>query len=204
MTIYETDKIKELLRERLDEYRLVHSLGVADAARRLANIYGENEDRAYFAGLVHDITKNTPKDEQLHIIEKGGIILSPEEKNNPKLWHAISGSVFVRDELKITDEEIISAVRYHTTGKDNMTVLEKIIYIADFISEERSFNGVEYMRRLAYESLDRAAMFATDFCIPDLVRRRQVLHIDSVKLYNELIEKGVKPILSEEEDKNDR
>ena len=81
-----------------------------------------------------------------------------------------------------------------------MTVLEKIIYIADFISAERSFPGVELMRELAFESLDKAAMFALDFCIPDLVSKRQVLHLDSVRLYNELIEKGVKPILNGEED----
>lgn len=198
---YETEKIKALLKERLDEYRYNHSLGVADAARELAKIYGEDEEKAYFAGLLHDITKNTSKEEQLQIIENGGIILNSEEKNNPKLWHAISGSVFIRDELEITDEEIISAVRYHTTGKSSMTVFEKIIYIADFISAERSFPGVEYMRELAGESLDKAAMYAVDFCIPDLVSKRQVLHLDSVRLYNELIEKGVKPILSGEDDK---
>lgn len=196
---YETEKIKALLKERLDEYRYNHSLGVADAAGELAKIYGEDEEKAYFAGLLHDITKNTSKEEQLQIIENGGIILNSEEKNNPKLLHAISGSVYVRDELKITDEDIIRAVRYHTTGKSSMTVFEKIIYIADFISAERSFPGVEYMRELAKESLDKAAMYAVDFCIPDLVSKRQVLHLDSVRLYNELIENGVKPILSREE-----
>lgn len=201
--IYDTEKIKELLRERLDEYRYIHSLGVADAARELAKKYGEDEEKAYFAGLVHDITKNTSKEEQLQIIENGGIILNSEEKNNPKLWHAVSGSIFLKNELKIEDEEIISAVRYHTTGKDNMAVFEKIIYIADFISAERSFTGVEHMRKLAFESLDKAAMYAVDFCIPDLVKKRQVLHLDSVKLYNELIEKGVEPVLEGEKSKND-
>ena len=136
----------------------------------------------------------------MQIIENGGIILNSEEKNNRKLLHAVSGSVFIEKELGVTDKEIISAVRYHTTGKENMTVLEKIIYIADFISAERSFPGVELMRELAFESLDKAAMFALDFCIPDLVSKRQVLHLDSVRLYNELIEKGVKPILNGEED----
>lgn len=198
--IYDIDRIKELLKDRLDEYRFIHSLGVADKAAELAKHYGQSEERAYFAGLVHDITKNTPYEEQLQIIENGGIILNSEEKNNRKLLHAISGSVFIEKELGVTDKEIISAVRYHTTGKENMTVLEKIIYIADFISAERSFPGVELMRELAFESLDKAAMFALDFCIPDLVSKRQVLHLDSVRLYNELIEKGVKPTLNGEED----
>lgn len=197
---YDNEKIKELLKNRLDEYRFTHSLGVADKAKELAALYGQNEDRAYFAGLVHDITKNTPYEEQLQIIENGGIILNSEEKNNRKLLHAISGSVYIEKELGVTDKEIISAVRYHTTGKCNMTVFEKIIYIADFISAERSFSGVEFMRELAFESLDKAAMFALEFCIPDLVSKRQALHLDSVKLYNELIEKGIKPILNGEED----
>lgn len=202
--IYDVEKTKSVLREKLNEHRYAHSLGVAEAARELAERYGENADRAYFAGLVHDITKNTPNDEQLQIIKNGGIILNSEEENNPKLWHAVSGSIFLKSELNVTDEEIISAVRYHTTGKAGMTTFEKIIYIADFISCERDFNGVEYMRQLAYESLDKAAMFALDFCLPDLVRKKQVLHIDSVRLYNELVEKGIKPILNGEEDSNDR
>ncbi len=199
MTVYDTYEIQKLLSQRLDEYRYVHSLGVALSARELAKRYGADADRAYFAGLVHDITKNTPRDEQLRLIAGGGVALSLEELNNPKLWHAISGSIYVRDVLKINDSEIVSAVRYHTTGRDEMTLLEKIIYIADFISAERSFNGVEYMRKLAFESLDKAAMYAVKFCIPDLVMKGQVLHTDSVKLYNGLVRKGIKPKLSGEE-----
>lgn len=201
MCKYDTEKIKELLRERLDDYRYNHSLGVAEMAKILAEKHGEDMERAYITGLVHDITKNTNKDEQLQIIENGGIILSLEEKNNPKLWHAISGSIYVRDELRFADEEIVSAVRYHTTGKAGMTNLEKIVYVADFVSFERNFPGVEYMRELAYENLDKACLFAVDFCIPDLVKKRQVLHPDSVALYNELI---INSITYGKEDENDK
>lgn len=200
MTGYDTEKVKAILKEKLDGYRYNHSLGVASAAEKLAERYGENPERAYFAGLLHDITKNTPRAEQLRIIEKGKADLTDDEMRNPKLWHAISGSIYIRDELNVTDEEIISAVRYHTTGKGGMSLFEKIIYIADFISEERTFDGVEYMRELAFESLDKAAMFAVRFCIPDLVGKGQILHIDSIMLYNELVKKGVKPILQREEE----
>lgn len=201
MCKYDTEKIKELLRERLDDYRYNHSLGVAEMAKILAEKHGEDAERAYVAGLVHDITKNTNKDEQLQIIENGGIILSLEEKNNPKLRHAISGSIYVRDELGFDDEEIVSAVRYHTTGRAAMTLLEKIVYVADFVSFERNFPDVDYMRELAYESLDKACLFAVDFCIPDLVKKRQVLHPDSVALYNELI---INSITYGKEDENDK
>ena len=190
MKMADYEKIDGILREKLDDYRYNHSFGVAEAARKLAERYFADPEKAYLTGLVHDITKNTDKNEQLHIIEKGGIILSPEEKNNPKLWHAISGSVYVEKELGL-DKEAALAVRYHTTGRDNMTLLEKIIYIADFISAERSFDGVDFMRELAFENLDKACLFALDFCIPNLVKTRNVLHPDSVKLYNELIIKGI-------------
>lgn len=190
MNNYDTEKIKLLLRERLDDYRYNHSMGVADMAKILAQKHGEDPDKAYIAGLVHDITKNEDNDKQLQIIENSGIILSLEEKKNPKLWHAISGSVYVRDELGF-DDEIVSAVRWHTTGKSGMTLLEKIIYVADFVSMERSFPGVDFMRQLAYEDLDKACLFAVDFCIPDLVKKRQVLHPDSVALYNELVMNSV-------------
>lgn len=200
MTDYDTEKVKAILREKLDDYRYNHSLGVASAAKKLAERYGENPEKAYFAGLLHDITKNVPRAEQLKIIEKGKGSLTDDEMRNPKLWHAISGSIYIRDELNVTDEDIISAVRYHTTGKSNMSLLEKIIYIADFISEERTFDGVDYMRELAFESLDKAAMFAVRFCIPDLVGKGQILHVDSIRLYNELVKKGIKPILQREEE----
>lgn len=204
MCKYDAEKLTVLLRERLDDYRFNHSLGVAEMARILAEKHGEDTHRAYIAGLVHDITKNTDEAEQLQIIENGGIILRLEEKNNPKLHHAISGSVYIRNELGFEDEEIISAVRYHTTGKAGMTTLEKIVYVADFVSFERKFPGVDYMRELAYESLDKACLFAVDFCIPDLVKKRQVLHPDSVSLYNELIEKSVTIDNYGKEDVNDK
>lgn len=87
----EYTKIRQLLRSRLDDYRYIHSLGVADSARDLAKIYGADEEKAYLAGLLHDIAKNTPKNEQLELMEKGGIKLSVAEKNNPALWHAMAG-----------------------------------------------------------------------------------------------------------------
>jgi len=191
------DEIKLLLKSRLTEQRFIHSLNVADMAQKLADRYDADREKAYFAGLVHDSTKNIPDNEQLQIMKNGGIILTSEEKSNPSLYHSISGSVYVRDELKCFDDEIISAIRYHTTGKANMTLLEKIIYVADFISAERNFNGVEYMRKLAFEDLDKACLFAVDFSIPNLIGRRVVLHPDTVALYNDLIMKKVN--LPEEE-----
>ena len=90
-------------------------------------------------------------------MEKGGIILSQAEKNNPKLWHAMAGECYLRLELGIEDKELLSSVRYHTTGKEGMSLLDKIVYIADYISAERNYPDVDVMRRLSKEvSLEEA------------------------------------------------
>lgn len=184
----EYPEYKTLLREMLDDYRYIHSLGVAESARELAEIYGYDTDTAYKAGLLHDIMKNATKDYQLQIMEKGGIILSRAEKNNPKLWHAMAGECYLRDEMGIDDEELLGAVRYHTTGKAGMSLLQKIVYIADYISKERSYPDVDVMRRLSKEiSLEEASLYALRFSIRKFESTLGIIHTDSIDYYNELI-----------------
>ncbi len=179
---------KRILREKLDDYRFLHSLNVAESAVTLAKLYGGDEEKAYFAGLVHDIMKNGAKEEQLQIMEKGGIILSRTEKNNPKLWHAMAGEAYLRTEMDIEDKEILSAVRYHTTGKEGMSLLDKIIYIADYISAERNYPDVNVMREIALnKSLDEAALYALKYSFTSLSKEERLIHPDSVEYYNELI-----------------
>lgn len=179
---------KRLLRDKLDDYRFLHSLNVAESALLLARMYGGDENKSYFAGLVHDIMKNATKEEQLQIMEKGDIILSRTEKNNSKLWHAMAGEAYLRTEMGITDKEILSAVRYHTTGKAGMSLLDKIIYIADYISAERNYPDVNVMRELALnEGLDEAALYALKYSFTSLSQQERLIHPDSVEYYNELI-----------------
>ncbi len=184
---------RQLLRSKLDDYRYIHSLGVADSAKDLAKIYGADEEKAYFAGLLHDIAKNMPKDEQLQIMEKGGIILSLAEKNNPALWHAMAGECYLRLEMGITDPEILGSVRYHTTGKEGMTLLEKIIYVADYISAERNYPDVDVMRDLTLNhSLEKASLYSLIYTFNKQTKLQGIIHPDSVEFYNELLMKGVK------------
>ncbi len=179
---------RKLLKEKLLEKRYIHSLNVADSARALAELYGGDKDKAYFAGLVHDIMKNASQEEQLQIMEKGGIILSHTEKNNPKLWHAMAGECYLRTEMGITDNEILSAVRYHTTGKAGMSLLDKIVYIADYISVERDYHDADVMRELALnKGLDEAALYALKYSFTSLSKKEKLIHTDSVAYYNELI-----------------
>ena len=179
---------RKLLKQRLVPKRYVHSLNVADSALMLAEKYGFDKEKAYFAGLVHDIMKNASEEEQLQIMEKGGIILSRTEKNNPKLWHAMAGECYLRTEMGITDAEVLSAVRYHTTGKAGMSLLDKIVYIADYISVERDYPDADEMRRLTAEKgLDEAALYALKYSFTSLSKGERLIHEDSVAYYNDLI-----------------
>ncbi len=184
--------VRKLLKSKLDDYRYVHSLGVADSARQLAKIYGADEEKAYFAGLLHDVAKNMPKQEQLDIMSKGGINLTDAEKNNPALWHAVAGECYLRTQLGITDPEILGSVRYHTTGKAEMTLLEKIIYVADYISAERNYPDVDVMRDLSLNrSLEKASLYSLIYTFNKQTKLQGIIHPDSVEYYNELLMKGV-------------
>jgi predicted HD superfamily hydrolase involved in NAD metabolism len=175
------------VKSKLGAFRLEHTLQVAESAKALAVKYGADAEKAYIAGLLHDVMKDAAKEEQLCIIEKSDIILTCAEKANTKLWHSIAGAAYLREELGIRDEDIFNAVRYHTTGRAGMSLLEKVIYIADYISADRNYRDAAEMRRLAEMSLEDAMLFALEFCIKKLAETEQVIHSDSVNCYNELI-----------------
>lgn len=181
---------KEILKNRLTPKRYHHSLCVADEAVRLAEKYGGDAEKAYLAGLLHDITKNASCDEHLHIFEEFGIMLNDVEKNAEKLWHAISGAAYIEHILKIDDKEIITAVRYHTTARAGMTQLEKILYLADFTSADRDYDDIDIMREKVEISMKAALDYALSYTINDLVSQNKPLHLDTVKAYNENALKG--------------
>ena len=125
---------KKIIKSMMSENRYNHCVNVSKEAVKLAKRYGGDEEKAAIAGILHDITKEMPKEEQLQIMLDSGIILDDIQKNAPKLWHGISGSVYIKNHLDIDDEDILNAVCYHTTGRAGMSLLEKIIFVADFTS----------------------------------------------------------------------
>lgn len=181
------DEYKKIIKERMGKKRCVHSLNVAKAAQQLAIQYGADVEKAKIAGILHDITKEMPYDEQLQIIESNGIILDKVQKFSPKTWHAISGSVLIEKELGINDEDILNAVRFHTSGRANMSLLEKVIFVADFIGEERDYKGVDVMRSKAKKSLEDAMLYGVSFTIKDLSEKQCAIDMNTLALYNELI-----------------
>ena len=176
----------EIIRTRLSEYRFRHSLCVAQEARRLAQRYGAEPDRADTAGILHDIMKDTPKDAQQQLLTQFGAVLDAVESHSPTLWHARSGEVFLRHILGVTDEAILQAVRYHTTGRAGMTPLEQVLFVADFTSADRNYPDVDVMREKANRSLEEAMLYGVAYTIRDLVDAGRAVHPDTLALYNDI------------------
>ena len=175
----------EILRGRLTEKRFIHSLNVADSAKELALIYGCDPEKAYTVGLIHDCCKDEAPGLQLSYMLGNKLEMSDIEVNEPKLYHAMCGSVYAEKEFGITDEDMLNAIRYHTTGRKNMSLLEKVVFIADFISAERDYDGVDVMREKAKRSLEEAIVEGLGFTITDLIARERIIHPDTVDAYND-------------------
>lgn len=185
------EEYKDLLKLRLTDKRYYHSLCVADEAKRLALKYGADPEKAYLSGLLHDITKNAKKEEHFEIFKNFNITLSEIELNAEKLWHAVSGAAYVKNILKINDNNIIDAIRYHTTAKENMSLLDVILYLADFTSADRDYEDVDVIRKLTDESLESGLKYALSYSIKDLIDQSKAIHPDTVRAYNEVVMKGM-------------
>ena len=185
---YEYD---QLVRSRLKPSRYEHSICVMKRAVQLAERFGADVTRARLAGLLHDIMKNVEPKEMLQFIEDSGIILLYADMCAPQLWHAIAGAAYIRRELHIDDGEVINAVRYHTTGRAGMSLLEKVVYLADLTSADRDYSDVKKTRRIVDRSLDEGMLYSMKFLITDLVKDCRVLHPDSLACYDELVRNGI-------------
>ena len=178
---------KKLIKSMMSENRYNHCVNVSKEAVKLAKRYGGDEEKAAIAGILHDITKEMPKEEQLQIMLDSGIILDDIQKNAPKLWHGISGSVYIKKHFGIEDEDILNAICYHTTGRAGMSLLEKIIFVADFTSEERTYKGVATMRKKSRKSLEDTMLYGFKFTFSDLSSRELAIHPDELACYNEIV-----------------
>ena len=158
----------------LNPNRVAHVLGCRDCAVELAKLYGENEVDAARAGLLHDITKAIDGPLQLTLCAEYGIVLDTFSRSFPKTLHALTGSL-VAERIFGENENVVSAICHHTTGRANMTRLEKIIYIADYVERNRDFPGVEQMRALAYTDLDRAVLMGLESAVAHVKRQGQGL-----------------------------
>ena len=149
--------IQEKLRSVLKKKRFEHTLGVRYTAGALAMCHGVDLKRAQLAGLLHDCAKHYTDEQLLQTAKKNNIEVSSAERRSPQLLHAKMGALLAKQEYGVEDEKILNAIRFHTTGKPDMTDLEKIIFIADYIEpNRRMLEQLPKCRKLAYENLDNA------------------------------------------------
>ena len=151
-----TQKLRKELEKELKPDRFDHTLGVAYTSASLAMVHGVNVEKALIAGFLHDCAKCLSHEEQLKICEKNNIELSDVERRNHSLLHAKAGIYIASTKYEIRDREILDAIRYHTTGRENMSLLEKIVYIADFIEPNRKpLDDMNIIRQEAFSDIDK-------------------------------------------------
>jgi predicted HD superfamily hydrolase involved in NAD metabolism len=183
------DLCRRLMQEMLDEKLYRHSLGVAEAALSLAESYGADTRKAYLAGMIHDYGKRYTKKELLHKAHLLGLTLDKITRQERRLLHAPVGAALAEVELKVYDPAVLRAVASHTTGRRGMTLLEKVVYLADFIEKGRNFDGVDLIRDAARTNIDRALLIAVNQTIKSVLNRDLLLHPRSVAFRNNLLYK---------------
>ncbi len=177
---FSRDDLKGLGFDRLQEVslclhnkkRVPHVIGCSDTAERLALKYGANPTDAKRAGILHDVTKALNGQEQLKLCEHYAMILSNFERMNPKLLHAKTGAV-IAEQIFGENPAVCDAIRWHTTGRANMNVLEQIVYLADYMEPNRAFDGVDELRRLTEENLDDAMYLGLTMTMEQLKANRR-------------------------------
>lgn len=185
-----------MLEKRLSEEKFLHSLGAEEAARELAKKFGDNPEKVAIAALLHDNAKCFEYEEMLDIIKENDFPIEKEIKNSPKILHAHVGAYLAEKELNIKKElkddnnEIFNAIMFHTTGKENMSVTEKIVYLADKI--ESRTRPEEYRLKIVNKldetnDLDKAVLLSIDLTLKSLIERRLPVNIQTVKFRNRLI-----------------
>ncbi len=156
---YNFDNIKQKLKTNLTPQRFLHTLGVVESAERLAVHWHADIEKARLAALLHDCAKFMPMEERIPCCQQHGFSISDAERDNLTLLHAKCGAVLAREEYGVEDEEIAHAIIYHTTGCPGMTLLDKIIFIADYIEPNRDkATNLELVRKVAFENLDLAVL----------------------------------------------
>lgn len=174
----------------LSPKRMSHSIGVSKAADDLALRYGADPVKARIAGLLHDCARELPNNTLLQYAKSFGILVTDVEQANPALLHGSVGAYLAHREYGVSDEEILGSIYWHTTGRSCMTVLEKIIFLADYIEENRHFPGVELLRRLAKTDLNKAVLAGYDMTLRHVIDQGGMIHTASIEGRNYLLLRG--------------
>ncbi|MEK2534046.1 bis(5'-nucleosyl)-tetraphosphatase (symmetrical) YqeK [Tetragenococcus halophilus] len=178
----------EKIKAAMSEKRFNHVLGVEAVALSLAERYGESKEKVSIAALTHDYAKERSDSEFKQVIRDYDYDLDLLNWNNA-IWHGLVGAQFVEKELGITDESILQAIRLHTTGASQMSLLDKIIYVADYIEAGRDIPGVEKARAIAKKDLDEAVAYETKHTLAHLIDINAPIYPKTIETYNRWVAK---------------
>ena len=185
-------KINKDIKQELSEKRYNHSVGVMKKAEELAKIHGVDINKAKLVGLAHDIGKELSEEDKIKYAEQNNLGIDEIEKINIGLLHAKIGADICKKRYNFT-EDMQNAIKYHTTGNENMDLLAKIIYIADKIEDGRNYKdeqkmqGVVEARKIALENIDKAILYVIDDSLVYTIQKKKLIHPDSIKTRNKLI-----------------
>ena len=180
------EKVYEVVKSKLSEKRFYHSVCTMERCMEYAKIYGIDEEKAKLVGIAHDIAKETAKDLVYEEARKYEVELDEIEKIALPLVHAKVGAEICKREFGFT-EEMTNAIKYHTTGRENMSVLEKITYLADVTGKDREYEECKIAYQMAKNDLDKALLYFFKRTIERTIEGNKILHTDTIKAYNYLI-----------------
>lgn len=180
-------QMEEYLKKNLKEGRLKHSFGVRDTAEIMAKKYGADIFKARIAGLIHDCAKQMDKNEILHICVENGYKLDYITYKNPGIMHGTAGAIIAKKVMGVEDQDILNAIEYHTTGRKDMSLLEKIIYLADYIEPSRDFPGVDKLRELVNKDLNQGLLLSFNSTIELIISRGDLIHLNTIDARNYII-----------------
>lgn len=187
-TTLSREEIIEEVRKRLTEYRFEHVLRVEETALELAEKYDVDLEKTSIAALLHDVAKDEPDNEMRDIVISENLDLDLLQFGS-QIWHAPVGAVQARRDFEIVDEDILNAIKHHTVGAPEMSDLEKVVFIADYIEPGRDFEGAQIARELAEESLDEAIKYKMKSTVLGLAERNKKIYPKAIDSYNAWIPK---------------
>lgn len=180
------EQAKKMVKHTLSEKRWQHTKNVKKMAVKLAKHYGADPEKAAMAAILHDAAKELPRERLLQIFADNAIIAENAPQRPAPVWHGVAAAILAETEWGVTDPEILSAIRCHTTGKPGMSLLDKIIYMADMTSAERNFPGVEKLRKDELKDLDKTLCGALKQSIDFVKEKGGALDPMTVAAYEDL------------------
>lgn len=182
----EIEELKEILKNKLSEKRYYHSICVMEMCEKLAKHYNVNIEEARLVGLMHDIAKELPPQEKIDYSYKNNLPVNNVELSAPSLLHAKIGADMCKKLFNFSDK-MCNAISLHTTGGENMDMLSKILFVADGIGMDRTWEDVDYVRDLSLKDLDASVLYMLNLALTECIEKNKAIHTDTILARNYLL-----------------